>query len=249
MERDKGTVSPAPLLRYNPIVTTSSIASILETHRDEIAPVVPFDLAGGGLVVFDFTDANRELAHLDINDVSGFTDYLFAQIAAAETPVGIGRYDEDRVLYRHSPLFDGVSERRSIHLGIDLFVIEGTEISTPLPARVHSAADNAGLGNYGPTVILRHELDGTRFHTLYGHLSRSSLGRLEPGNPLAPGDIVGEVGDLSVNGSWPPHLHFQVITGPLGDVVDYAGVAAPSERQRFLDLCPDPNLILGIPDL
>lgn len=210
---------------------------------------MPFDLGGGGLVVFDFTEANRELARLDINDVSGFTEYLFDQIASAETPIGIGRYDEDRVLYRHSPLFDGVSERRSIHLGIDLFVTEGTDIFTPLSAQVHSAADNSGLGNYGPTVILRHELGGAQFHTLYGHLSRGSLGCLAAGDTLQAGDLVGQVGDLSENGSWPPHLHFQVIAGPLHDVVDFAGVAAPSERQCFLDLCPDPNLILGIPDL
>lgn len=200
-------------------------------------------------MVFDFTDANRELAHLDVNDVSGFTEYLFERIAEAETPVGIGCYDEDRVLYRHSPLFDGVAERRSIHLGIDLFVVEGTEVFAPLPATVHSAADNAGLGNYGPTVILSHVLDGVSFYTLYGHLSRASLDRLKAGGALAAGSLVGEVGDLQENGSWPPHLHFQIITETLGNEVDYPGVAAPSQRVRFLELCPDPNLILGIPEL
>lgn len=214
-----------------------------------MAPVVPFDLAAGKVVVFDFTEANRELAHLDINDVSGFTEYLFESISEAETLAGVGRYDEDRVLYRHSPLFDGTAERRSIHLGIDLFVVEGTEIMAPLPATVHSAADNAGLGNYGPTVILRHQLDGFEFYTLYGHLSRASLDRLEPGDTLTAGDPIAEVGDLQENGSWPPHLHFQIITEALSDEVDYPGVAAPSERTRFLELCPDPNLILGIPGL
>jgi murein DD-endopeptidase MepM/ murein hydrolase activator NlpD len=214
-----------------------------------MSPVIPFDLRSGRLMIFDFTDANRELAHLDVNDVSGFTEYLFERIAEAETPVGIGCYDEDRVLYRHSPLFDGVAERRSIHLGIDLFVVEGTEVSTPLPATVHSAADNAGLGNYGPTVILSHVLDGVSFYTLYGHLSRASLDRLKVGGSLAEGSLVGEVGDLQENGSWPPHLHFQIIAETLGNEVDYPGVAAPSERVRFLELCPDPNLILGIPGL
>jgi murein DD-endopeptidase MepM/ murein hydrolase activator NlpD len=226
-----------------------TIVAALKAHHDEMASVVPFDLTSGKAVVFNFTSTNRELAHLDINDVSGFTEYLFEFIADAETPVGIGRYDEDRVLYRHSPLFDGTPERRSIHLGIDLFVVEGTEILAPLPGTVHSAADNAGLGNYGPTVILRHRLDGIEFHTLYGHLSRASLDRLEPGDFLAAGDSVGEVGDLQENGSWPPHLHFQIITGALDGEVDYPGVAAPSERERFLELSPDPNLILGIPGL
>jgi murein DD-endopeptidase MepM/ murein hydrolase activator NlpD len=225
------------------------LVGALEAHRDRVVSVIPFDLTTGELVVFDFTEANQELAHLDINDVSGFTAYLFDAIAASEMPVGVGRYDEDRVLYRHSPLFDGVSERRSIHLGIDLFVVEGTEVVAPLPAVVHSAVDNAGLGNYGPTVILRHRFEGIEFHTLYGHLSRRSLERLEPGDRLAAGDLMGEVGDLQENGSWPPHLHFQIITEPLTDEVDYPGVAAPSDRARYLELCPDPNLILGIPGL
>jgi murein DD-endopeptidase MepM/ murein hydrolase activator NlpD len=230
-------------------VNPNPIIAVLEAHRGEMASVVPFDLTGGKVVTFDFTGANRELSHLDINDVSGFTEYLFESIAEAETPVGIGRYDEDRVLYRHSPLFDGTAERRSIHIGIDLFVVEGTEILAPLQATVHSAEDNAGLGNYGPTVILRHQLDGIEFHTLYGHLSRASLDHLEPGGKLSAGDQVGSVGDLQENGSWPPHLHFQIITERLGEEVDYPGVAAPSDRERFRNLCPDPNLILGIPGL
>jgi murein DD-endopeptidase MepM/ murein hydrolase activator NlpD len=230
-------------------VNSASVVAALRAHREQIAPVVPFDVTGGQVAVFDFTDANRELAHLDINDVSGFTQYLYESIASADMPVGIGRYDEDRVLYRHSPLFNGVAERRSVHLGIDIFVVEGTEIMAPLAATVHSAADNAGLGNYGPTVILRHELDGAVFHTLYGHLSRRSIERLEPRDKLAAGDVLGEVGDLQENGSWPPHLHFQIITEALDDLVDYPGVAAPSERERYLELCPDPNLILRIPGL
>lgn len=200
-------------------------------------------------MVFDFTAANTELTRLDINDAAGFTQFLFARIVEADTPVGIGRYDEDRVLYRHSPLFDGQTERRSVHLGIDLFVVEGTEIRSPLPAKVHSLANNAGLGDYGPTVILEHELDGNPFFTLYGHLSRSSLDDLEEGRPLAAGGTVGAVGDLHENGGWPPHLHFQIISDLLGRAGDFPGVAAPSERQYFLELCPDPNLILGIPGL
>jgi len=225
------------------------VTAALQTHRGNLAPVLGFDLMGGDLVVFDFTSANTELSHLDINDVAGFTEFLFERIADADMPVGVGRYDEDRVLYRHSPLFDGQTERRSIHLGIDLFVVEGTEIRSPLPARVHSLADNSGLGDYGPTVILEHELDGVGFFTLYGHLSRASLRELDNGRQLAAGATIAEVGDLHENGGWPPHLHFQVISDLLGRTGDFPGVAAPSERQYFLDLCPDPNLILGIPDL
>jgi murein DD-endopeptidase MepM/ murein hydrolase activator NlpD len=225
------------------------IVAALEAHRRDVASVIPMDLQAGDLEVFDFTAANTELTRLDINDVAGFTEYLFERIIEAEIPVGIGRYDEDRVLYRHSPLFDGTTEQRSIHLGIDLFVVEGTPIMAPLPSVVHATADNAGLGDYGPTVILEHTLDGERFYTLYGHLSRSTLGSLKERQALAAGDIFARVGDIQENGGWPPHLHFQIICDSPGTRGDYPGVAAPSERQHYLERCPDPNLILGIPGL
>ena len=225
------------------------LAATLAGLRSAAAPVLPFDLRSGGVCVFDFTAANPALRQLGINDVAGFTEYLFEHMAGADLPVGIGRYDEDRVLYRHSPLFDGEQERRSVHLGIDLFVVAGTEVSAPLPSTVHSLADNARLGDYGPTVILEHELEGLRFFSLYGHLSRSTLARLEVGRTLAAGMPFARVGDLHENGGWPPHLHFQFIADLGGLRGDFPGVAAPSERARYLELCPDPNLLLGIPGL
>ena len=230
-------------------MSKSPLVDVLADNRRLAQPVVPFDLTGGGLCVFDFTASNTDLMHLDINDVSGFTEHLFARIAEAEVPVGIGRYDEDRVLYRHSPLFDGVAERRSIHLGIDLFAVEGTEVRTPLAATVHSLADNAGLGDYGPTLILGHELDGVRFFTLYGHLCREMLERVTAGRRLAAGEAIARIGDVHENGGWPPHLHFQIVADLMGHEGDFPGVAAPSERERYLELCPDPNIILQIPGL
>ncbi len=234
---------------YNPPMRPRDLATVLEGHQTEMAPVLGFDLGGGGLVVFDFTDANEDLEQLDINDVAGFTEQLFARIAGADPPVGIGRYNEERVLYRHSPLFDGAGERRSVHLGIDLFVVEGSPVFAPLPARVFAFADNARLGDYGPTVILDHELDGMRFYTLYGHLSRATLDTVQIGAVLEAGRNFAEIGDIHENGGWPPHLHFQIIAELADADGDFPGVAAPSERDRYLRLCPDPNLILGIPDL
>lgn len=231
------------------MVPAPGLVPLLAAHRDRFRPVIPFNLTAGGLVVFDFTEASPDFAHIDINDVAGFTERLFARISLADLPVGVGRYNEDRMIYRHSPLFDGEAERRSIHLGIDLFVVEGTEVMAPWPARVHSVADNSGLGNYGPTVILEHEVEDTPFWTLYGHLGRHSVVRLEMGQPIDAGEEFASVGEMSENGNWPPHLHFQVMADLGGHSGDFPGVAAPSERDRWLEICPDPNLILRIPDL
>lgn len=225
------------------------LPSMLASRKGSFQPVIPFNLAAGGVVVFDFTESSTDFAQIDINDVTGFSERLFVRVAEAELPVGVGRYNEDRVLYRHSPLFDGERENRSVHLGIDLFVMDGTEVMTPLAAHVHSVADNTGLGNYGPTVILEHELDGIRFWTLYGHLGRHSVVRLEMGQTLETGEEFAVVGDLMENGGWPPHLHFQITADLMGHSGDFPGVAAPSEVARWLEICPDPNLILGIPGL
>ena len=134
----------------------TDLPSIFERHRGEFASVIPFDLKSGGFTVFDFTTANHDLEHIGINDVSDFTEYLFEQIVSGDLPVGIGRYNEDRVLYRHSPLFDDSAERRSIHLGIDLFVTGGTPIHAPVDGVVRAVRWPVRIASMGSTRTARH---------------------------------------------------------------------------------------------
>ncbi len=96
----------------------------------------------------------------------------------------------------------------------DLFVPPGTPVLAPLDGRVASVADNAGEGDYGPTVILEHRAgpDGDVFYTLYGHLARASVQSLGEGQPVMRGMPIAAVGAPPENGGWPPHLHFQIIT-------------------------------------
>ncbi|MFN8458044.1 MAG: aminotransferase class III-fold pyridoxal phosphate-dependent enzyme [Anaerolineae bacterium] len=69
------------------------------------------------------------------------------------------------------------------------------------------------------------------------------------GQPVKQGERLGKIGDSTVNGGWPPHLHFQIITDMLGRSGEFPGVARPSQREMWLSLSLDPNLILGIPAL
>jgi peptidoglycan LD-endopeptidase LytH len=48
-----------------------------------------------------------------------------------------------------------------------------------------------------------------------------------------------------VNGDWPPHLHFQLITDMMGNTGDFPGVCLPEEKQAYKVLCPDPIGILS----
>ena len=92
-------------------------------------------------------------------------------------------------------------------------------------------------------------MEGVTFFTLYGHLSMQSLEGLQPGRRFEAGEVIAKIGKSQENGGWPPHLHFQIIADMGQRQGDFPGVAAPSQLKKYLELCPDPNLILCIPGL
>jgi 4-aminobutyrate aminotransferase-like enzyme/Ser/Thr protein kinase RdoA (MazF antagonist) len=185
---------------------------------------------------------------------NGRTDVLSpridAALAEAGAAFGVGRYGETRGIYL-SPLFGSgtaTGERRTVHLGLDLFVPSGSAVRTPLAGVVHVLANNRAPQDYGPLVILRHAADdGTPFFTLYGHLTEETLAGLTPGQAVEKGQAIGRVGAPPGNGDWPPHLHFQLILDLLEQDQDFPGVALPSRRRLFEAFSPDPNLLLRIP--
>ena len=87
---------------------------------------------------------------------------------------------------------------------------------------------------------------GVSFYTLYGHLSLNSIKNLQEGHLIHKGEIFAEFGIPSENGQWPPHLHFQIIADMQGWEGDYPGVCKFSEREKWLNNCPDPDLILQL---
>ena len=227
----------------------------LARARDQgrFAPLLPPALAQGSHTVFDLSVGSRWLGTTTDLDARGRTDLLFGHMRAKGAGVGIGRYDEARRWYDSDTFAiegeDGV-ERRTVHVGIDLFAEAGTPVHAPFAATIHSFRDNDARLDYGPTIVLRHEAsEAGEWFTLYGHLSRDSLAGLYAGKKFAAGDEIGRIGPYPENGDWAPHLHFQLMTDLLGREGDFPGVAPPSQRDVWLSLSPDPNLVLGIPDL
>jgi murein DD-endopeptidase MepM/ murein hydrolase activator NlpD len=195
------------------------------------------------VVEMDFTENNSLLKDLDVSNTDEFNRYIEHQLDNFKR-VGIGGYGEDRFIYRRSALFDGEKEPRSIHLGIDIWVPAGTRVYAPLDAQVHSFQYNDHFGDYGGTIILEHHLEDVIFYTLYGHLSAGSLDGLAQGQTISTGNAFATIGAPEENGQWPPHLHFQLISDMLGMEGDFYGVAPPSEKEFFMELCPDPRLLL-----
>lgn len=145
-----------------------------------------------------------------------------------------------------SPLWEKSEEPRRLHLGIDIWGKPYTKVMAPLDAIVHSFAFNNAYGDYGATIILTHNLHGTTFYTLYGHLSLNSIKNMQEGNTIRKGDVFCDFGIPFENGQWPPHLHFQIIRDIQGMKGDYPGVCRFSEREAYLANCPDADLILGM---
>ena len=225
---------------------TAHVVKILKENRDFFSRVIDIELSNKNVHVLDLSEMNSELYQIDIDDTEVLTNFIFDTIRKNKKKVGVGGYFEDRLIYKRSKHFDNDGEPRSIHLGIDIWIEAGTPIYSPLPGIVHSYNNNTTYGDYGPTLILEHLIEGETFYTLYGHLSIESIEDKRKGQQVRRGDVIAKVGDEKVNGNWPPHLHLQVITDLLGNEGDFPGVAPPSAKEYFHKLCVDPNLILKI---
>ena len=225
---------------------TKNFEERLKKYRNDFAPVVPFQ-KGDRLLLLDFTENNTELTEEILKDTQLFTNYLTQKLNEDGALYGIGGYNEHRTIYSRSPVFDGINtEDRRVHLGVDIWGKPHTKVMAPMDGIVHSFAFNNAYGDYGGTIILSHILDGESFYTIYGHLSLNSIKNIQEGDAIMKGDVIGEFGTPFDNGHWPPHLHFQIIKNLEGMKGDYPGVCSLEERERYLENCPDANLILGL---
>ncbi len=237
-----------------PCAATAAVTAALSANAARCGPVLDPDPRTATRVTLDLTVGSTEWDTLEAHDdAAAWTEAIARRMAAAGAVTGIGRYDEARRLYTAHQFRVGTDdgdEWRTVHIGVDLFAPAGTPVLAPLDGVVHSVRDNAGRLDYGPTVILRHDPPdaGAAFFTLYGHLDPDVLGRLRAGRRVRKGERIGQVGTAADNGGWTPHLHLQLITDLLGFDGDFPGVARPSEREMWLSLSPDPNLILGFPE-
>jgi 4-aminobutyrate aminotransferase-like enzyme len=247
---------------FVPCPAGGHLASWLALGRHDAAPLVSTDSGAGDPIIFDLSVESPDGGEVeDPGDTDRWTRRLFRRLEDAGGDLAVGRYDEVRWCYAGPAFRTEANERdewRTVHVGIDLFQEPGSPIFAPLPGVVHSFADNADRLDYGPTLILEHEIprrdpaegdpdEPVRFWSLYGHLSPDSLEGLERGKPVEEGSIVGRIGDRPRNGDWPPHLHFQLIADLLGQEGTFPGVAAPSQREVWLSVSPDPNLLLDLP--
>jgi len=213
----------------------------LTTTSDQIADVVMPPFAQAKKIWLDWSGENKNIARS--------WDAIKAEMDAAGADVAIGHYCEDRNVYESDFFVDEGKESRTVHLAVDLFAPAGTPVYAALAGTVFLFHDNTAHLDNGPMIVLEHKTDaGVKFHTLYAHLSRESLVPLEVGQAIKAGQQIASMGTEEVNVGWPPHTHFQIILDLCDMAHDIFGVAAISELPVWRSICPNPNLILRMPE-
>ena len=195
----------------------------------------------------DLSISNDDLSKIDMENAGDFENHVESLLQKNNAKVAFGGYNEERNLYKSSQLFnDQEKEERNIHIGMDLWIKAETPILAAIDGTVHGFDFNAGKGNYGPTIILKHCVENETFYTLYGHLSMESIENLEIGTVFKKGQKMATLGDASVNGGYAPHLHFQIIKDIKNCLGDYPGVCSKNDLDYYLENCPNPNSLLRI---
>ncbi|MGB0165536.1 MAG: peptidoglycan DD-metalloendopeptidase family protein [Luteibaculum sp.] len=156
-----------------------------------------------------------------------------------------GGYLEKRMWYGRNPNFISEKALRNIHIGTDIWAPVGTAVHLPIQGQLHSKSFIDEAGDYGHVAIFEHRQFDQPFYTLYGHLGHDVWEELKKDIDYAAGSMIGLLGSWEENGHWPSHLHFQVIKDMEGRQGDFPGVCLESEMDKYLELCPDPKMLIA----
>lgn len=224
------------------------MTKILEIlHSIQCAKVIAPEIDYTKYIPLDLSVSNTELQYIKLETASDYEIFIQNHLDKYKGKIAFGGYIETRNLYKRSTVFkNNTSDERNIHIGLDLWINEPATIHAALDGKIHSFQNNTALGDYGPTIILEHEVEEIKFHTLYGHLSEASLIGKKAGNVVRKGEQIATLGLPPINGDYAPHLHFQLIFDMEKKKGDYPGVCNEKMLHFYKSNCPDPNLLLKI---
>jgi murein DD-endopeptidase MepM/ murein hydrolase activator NlpD len=213
----------------------------------EAAKVISPEIDYSEYVALDLSVTNSDLQNHTLETAQDYEVFVQNQLDKKYGKIMFGGYIENRNLYKRSSVFRNPDiEERNIHIGLDLWINEQAPIFAALEGKIHSFQNNTALGDYGPTIILEHQIADFKFHTLYGHLSEASLEGKKIGDSIQKGQQIATLGLPPINGDYAPHLHFQIIIDMEGKFGDYPGVCSENKLSFYKENCPDPNWLLKI---
>ncbi|MCD9583935.1 aminotransferase class III-fold pyridoxal phosphate-dependent enzyme [Tenacibaculum maritimum] len=222
------------------------------TQKFTLSDLFP-SIAQNEVTHLDLSVSSKWIGHQeDFNNLNLF-QFKIAQLQkSAPQKIIAGGYLEPRPLYT-AITYDKVGnkgrESRSIHLGIDYWLPARTPVHALLDGEVVIAVNDAGYKEYGGLIVLKHYTSTVVFYSLYGHLSVASVAKHRVGDGIKKGQKIAELGMVSENGHWAPHLHFQLMLSLFDYTKDFPGVAYFSQIETWKSICPNPNLLFKISDL
>lgn len=155
----------------------------------------------GPILAAEFINQNRTYQALRYIGKDGHADYYtpdgkYLRKQFLRTPVDFTRISSHFNPRRLHPILKRVQP----HRGVDYAAPTGTPIYAAGDGKV---IHRGWKGGYGRAIFIRH---GTRYTTVYAHLSRYARG-LRVGSKVTQGQIIGRVGSSGM--ATGPHLHYE----------------------------------------
>jgi 4-aminobutyrate aminotransferase-like enzyme/Ser/Thr protein kinase RdoA (MazF antagonist) len=210
---------------YVPVATQRDVERYFLTSSFDPAPIVDIDLRNAPI-----TDRSSKAEKLP------------------DDGIAIGRYREVRAVYETDDFATPFGERRTLHLGIDIFVPAGAVIYSPLAGVIRAADIRDERGDYRGVIIVEHTTtDGVPFWLLLGHLTHACIADVKVGQIVNRGEAIAVVGAKHENGGCAPHIHAQLYTDLLGKGTDVAGLARRSQIDVRESISPNPApMLVGV---
>ncbi len=223
-----------------------TLVQLLKTLKAH--PLVDAAIPSSAYMPLDLSIHNAELKAVNVSSSDDLEHFIWNYMKTHKAKVAYGGYLEHRGIYQRSDYFNQTEpdKERNIHLGLDIWIEADSPIYAPLTGTIHSFKNNTNHGDYGPTLILKHNMEDQLFYTLYGHLSLASLEGLKVGVEVKQGEQIATLGTAEVNGDYPPHLHFQIIKDIQDYNGDYPGVCNQLDLEFYSQNCLDPNALLNL---
>ncbi len=155
----------------------------------------------GNIIAAEFTNRGKTHQALRFANTKGDVDYYTPEgrslrRAFIRSPVSFARISSKFSLGRKHPILNRIRS----HKGVDYAASRGTPIKAAGSGKI---IYQGRKGGYGKTVVIKH---GTKYSTLYAHMSRYKSG-LKRGSRVQQGQIIGYVGSTGL--ATGPHLHYE----------------------------------------
>ncbi len=209
---------------------------------EEIFPVIGKCLAKQKPVIVSLSDKNKEVLDMNmVKDMEILYHYMEGKLKNSGSKWSLSEYMGERK-WMIEP-FTSTKGNRNVHIGIDIGLEKGAKLYAPLDAEVVNSEYEDGLGNYGGLVVLKHNIRGVIFYSLYGHLDKALLP--EVGAKFKKGEKFAAVGEFRNHNNGFYHTHMQILTQEAYDNgwVN-KGYCKKEDIQKVKKLCPNPMHLL-----